>query len=230
MLLLELSAGEKCRGPAQTQSVVTRWSQCRQHSKMNCCHALLKYFLIISNLVIGLLGLLILSGGLWLHFGEGSFEETVEGIKNQTSISSEEFKKVDETLETLQQHDNLNYFLLAVGGVAVFVSFFGCCGAKRESVCLLTLYSFLTIILIVLQIAAIVILNINKHLQGEIAEKLEIKLEGSYDLSTMFFGATTGVSILYLIATLCFCRSVKDSETSGKYSTELDRFPRTERV
>merc|ERR1711971_1096961 len=108
---------------------VTRWSQCRQHSKMNCCHALLRYFLIISNLVIGLLGLLILSGGLWLHFGEESFEETVEGIKNQTSISSEEFKKVDETLETLQQHDNLNYFLL-------------------------------TIILIVLQIAAIVILNI----------------------------------------------------------------------
>merc|ERR1739838_822500 len=92
--------------------VVTRWSQCRQHSKMNCCHAFLRYFLIISNLVIGLLGLLILSGGLWLHFGEESFEETVEGIKNQTSISSEEFKKVDETLETLQQHDNLNYFLL----------------------------------------------------------------------------------------------------------------------
>merc|ERR1739847_213880 len=83
---------------------------------------------------------------------------------------------------------------------------------------------FLTIILIVLQIAAIVILNINKHLQGEIAEKLEIKLEGSYDLYTMFFGATTGVSILYLKATLCFCRSVKDSETSGKYSTEMDRF------
>merc|ERR1712184_65732 len=129
----------------------------------------------ISNLVIGLLGLLILSGGLWLYFGEESFEETVEGITNQTSISSEDFKKVDETLETLQQHDNLNYFLLAVGGVAVLVSFFGCCGAKRESVCLLTLYSFLTI---------------------------------------MFFGATTGVSILYLIATLCFCRSVKDSETS----------------
>merc|ERR1711936_337293 len=204
-------------------TVVTRRSQCRQHSKMNCCHAFLRYFLIISNLVIGLLGLLILSGGLWLHFGEESFEETVEGIKNQTSISSEEFKKVDETLETLQQHDNLNYFLLAVGGVAVFVSFFGCCGAKRESVCLLTLYSFLTIILIV-------ILNINKHLQGEIAEKLEIKLEDSYDLYTMFFGATTGVSILYLIATLCFCRSVKDSETSGKYSTEMDRFPRTERV
>merc|ERR1712061_612619 len=118
--------------------VVTRRSQCRQHSKMNCCHAFLRYFLIISNLVIGLLGLLILSGGLWLHFGEESFEETVEGIKNQTSISSEEFKKVDETLETLQQHDNLNFFLLGVGGVAVLVS-------------------FLTIILIVLQIAAIVI-------------------------------------------------------------------------
>merc|ERR1739847_67138 len=221
-------------------TVVTRRSQCRQHSKMNCCHASLRCFLIISNLVTGLLGLLIFSGGLWHHYGELSFEITVDGIrttilathlfKNPKSILSEEIKKVDEMLETLQQNDNLNYFLLAAGGVAVLVSFFGCCGAKRKSVCHLTLYSFLTIILIVLQIAAIIILNINKPLQGEIAEKLEIKLEGSYDFSTMFFGATTGVSILSLMATLCFCRSVKDSETSGKYSTEMDRFPRTELV
>merc|ERR1712121_317346 len=103
---------------------------------------------------------------------------------------------------------------IGIGAVTFLVSLFGFCGAKKESVCLMTTYIIFTIILIIIQVSAITIINIQdskiQEYKSEAANLLNIELENieiSHRFQTIFFGVTTGVSLLFLLGTLCLCRS-----------------------
>merc|ERR1712133_252477 len=97
------------------------------------------------------------------------------------------------------------------------VSLFGFCGAKKESVCLMSTYIIFTIILIIIQVSAITITNIQdskiQEYKSEAANLLNIELENieiSHRFQTIFFGVSTGVSLLFLLGTLCLCRSARN--------------------
>merc|ERR1712156_376720 len=97
-----------------------------------------RFTLIIANCLLALLGLLLLAGGVW---------RIVDGL--------------EEAVKEAASHKYFNYALLAMGGVTLLVALFGFCGAKKESQCLLSLYSICVFIILLLQIAAIVFINVD---------------------------------------------------------------------
>merc|ERR1712062_528842 len=114
-----------------------------------------------------------------------------------------------------------------MGGVTLLVALFGFCGAKKESQCLLSLYSICFIILL-LQIAAIVFINVDdaniifiKEKISNEAAKIDIEhpeklTPGSKFVQNLFFGVSSGLSaiILFFTVTLC-CRARREERVQG---------------
>eukprot|EP00091_Calanus_sinicus_P024997 TRINITY_DN9296_c0_g1_i6.p1 TRINITY_DN9296_c0_g1~~TRINITY_DN9296_c0_g1_i6.p1 ORF type:complete len:195 (-),score=31.71 TRINITY_DN9296_c0_g1_i6:103-687(-) len=186
---------------------------------MSGCSSCARLFLVLSNLVLALLGLLMIGGGVWLTVDQGTVKDIVENITNYTTSQLNLPKEAEETFNNIYSHEFLNYFLIGIGGVTFLVSLFGFFGAKKESVCLLTTYILFTILLIILQVSAIAIINIQdsniKQYQAQVGNFLNIELdnmEGSHRFQTIFFGVSSGISILFLLVSLCFCRSARRPE------------------
>jgi len=186
---------------------------------MSGCSNCIRVLLTVSNLMLALLGVLLLGGGVWLTVDQEQVEDFVGKFSNYTNSDVELPVEAQETLDEVSKHDYFSYLLIGIGAVTLLVSLFGFCGAKKESICLMTTYIILTIILIIIQVSAIVIINIQdskiQQYKSEAANFLNIELENievSHRFQTIFFGASTGVSLLFLLGTLCLCRSVRKPE------------------
>merc|ERR1712004_244131 len=101
------------------------------------------------------------------------------------------------------------------GGVTLLIALFGFCGAKKESQCVF--------IILLLQIAAIVFINVDDANINFIKEKIsneaakididdpEKLTPGSKFVQNLFFGVSAGLSaiILFFTVTLC-CRARRE--------------------
>jgi len=56
----------------------------------------------------------------------------------------------------------LPIILITLGSIVVFISFLGCCGAIRESVCMTMSYAVCLLVLLILQMTIVVLLFTNK--------------------------------------------------------------------
>merc|ERR1712107_825948 len=163
-----------------------------------------RFTLIIANSLLALLGLLLLAGGVWRIVDDGSLREVANEIRD-TQEWDEVKKGVDgleEAVKEAASHKYFNYALLAMGGVTLLVALFGFCGAKKESQCLLSIYSICVFIIILLQIAAIVFINVDDANISFIKEKIsneaaKIDIEdpekltpGSKFVQNLFFGVS----------------------------------------
>merc|ERR1711944_34938 len=179
-----------------------------------------RFTLIIANSLLALLGLLLLAGGVWRIVDDGSLREVANEIRDT--------QEWDEAVKEAASHKYFNYALLAMGGVTLLVALFGFCGAKKESQCLLTLYSICVFIILLLQIAAIVFINVDdanidfikKSISNE-AAKIDIEdpeklAPGSKFVQNLFFGVSAGLSaiILFFTITLC-CRARREERVQG---------------
>ena len=189
-----------------------------------------RFTLIIANCLLALLGLLLLAGGVWRIVDDGSLREVAKEIRD-TQEWDEVKNGVDgleEAVKEAASHKYFNYALLAMGGVTLLVALFGFCGAKKESQCLLTLYSICVFIILLLQIAAIVFINVDDANISFIKEKIsneaaKIDIEhpekltpGSKFVQNLFFGVSAGLSaiILFFTITLC-CRARREERVRG---------------
>ncbi|CAL1532430.1 unnamed protein product [Lymnaea stagnalis] len=95
---------------------------------LGSCYTCIKYLMFAFNFIFWLLGCAILGVGIWLRVDEN----TVEFMKESTLV---------EIFHTLA------YVLIAIGFFIMVIGFLGCCGAIRESQCMLaTFFLFLFII------------------------------------------------------------------------------------
>ena len=189
-----------------------------------------RFTLIIANSLLALLGLLLLAGGVWRIVDDGSLRKVANEIRD-TQEWDEAKKGVDgleEAVKEAASHKYFNYALLAMGGVTLLVALFGFCGAKKESQCLLSLYSICVFIILLLQIAAIVFINVDDANISFIKEKIsneaaKIDIEdpekltpGSKFVQNLFFGVSAGLSaiILFFTITLC-CRARREERVQG---------------
>ena len=189
-----------------------------------------RFTLIIANCLLALLGLLLLAGGVWRIVDDGSLREVAKEIRD-TQEWDEVKNGVDgleEAVKEAASHKYFNYALLAMGGVTLLVALFGFCGAKKESQCLLSLYSICVFIILLLQIAAIVFINVDDANISFIKEKIsneaaKIDIEhpekltpGSKFVQNLFFGVSAGLSaiILFFTITLC-CRARREERVQG---------------
>merc|ERR1712226_958478 len=157
------------------------------------CSNCLRVLLTLSNLVLALLGLLMLGGGVWLTVDQEQVENFVEKFSNYTNSDVKLPEEAQETFDEVFKHDYFNYLLIGIGAVTLLVSLFGFCGAKKESVCLMSTYIIFTILLIIIQVSAIVVINIQdskiQQYKSEAATFLNIDLENievSHRFQTIF--------------------------------------------
>ncbi|KAG7323762.1 hypothetical protein KOW79_013464 [Hemibagrus wyckioides] len=102
-----------------------------------------KYLLFIFNFIFWLMGSLVLAVGLWLRL-----ENDTVSLLNSDTAPVTFFIGV--------------YILIAAGGLVMLVGFFGCCGAVRESQCLLGSFFACLLIIFAAEVAAGVFGFLNK--------------------------------------------------------------------
>merc|ERR1712038_570620 len=189
-----------------------------------------RYTLLIANSLLALLGLLLLAGGVWRIVDDESLREVAKDIQDTQEWDDvkEEVTGLEDAVKEASTHKYFNYALLAMGGVTLLVALFGYCGAKKENQCLLSLYSIFVFIILLLQIAAIVFINVDdanidfiKKSISTQADKIDIEhpeklTPGSKFVQNLFFGVSAGLSaiILFFTITLC-CRARREERVQG---------------
>merc|ERR1739844_33106 len=188
-----------------------------------------RYTLLIANSLLALLGLLLLAGGVWRIVDDESLREVAKDIQDTQEWDDVkgEVTGLEEAVNEASTHKYFNFALLAMGGITLLVALFGYCGAKKENQCLLSLYSICVFIILLLQIAAIVFINVDdanidfiKKSISTGADKIDIDVEnlkpGSKFIQNLFFGVPAGLSaiIFFFTVTLC-CRARREERVQG---------------
>lgn len=97
------------------------------------CYGMIKYILVFVNLIFWAVGLAVVVLGSWM-------------LTDKTFLVS---------LSEQEHHYNMGlYVLLGAGILIIVVSFLGCCGAFKESQCMLVTFFSLLLVVIVAQVAA----------------------------------------------------------------------------
>lgn len=111
---------------------------------LTCC----KYLMFFFNLLIFIGGAVLFGAGIWVVVDGGSFKDIV-------STDPLIFGAV--------------YLLIVVGGVIFVTGFLGCCGAMRESKCLLNTFFIVVLILFIIELAGIILAFVNENKLSEVA-------------------------------------------------------------
>merc|ERR1712130_912586 len=190
----------------------------RRKSKEEKVKMCVRYTLLIANSLLALLGLLLLAGGVWRIVDSESLREVAREIEDTQEWDDvkEGVDGLEDAVKEASSRKYFNYALLAMGGITLLVALFGFCGAKKENQCLLSLYSICVFIILLLQIAAIVFINIDdanidfiKNSISKEAGKIDIDVEklqpGSKFVQNLFFGVSAGLSAIILFFTVTLC-------------------------
>merc|ERR1712172_482253 len=210
--------GSQCRRQSQRRN--------KKQKKVKMC---VRYTLLIANSLLALLGLLLLAGGVWRIVDDESLREVAKDIQDtqEWDAVKGEVTGLEDAVKEASTHKYFNFALLAMGGITLLVALFGYCGAKKENQCLLSLYSICVFIILLLQIAAIVFINVDdanidfiKKSISTGADKIDIDVEnlkpGSKFIQNLFFGVSAGLSaiIFFFTVTLC-CRARREERVQG---------------
>ncbi|CAH0554486.1 unnamed protein product [Brassicogethes aeneus] len=97
---------------------------------MGCATGLVKYFVFLANLIFALAGLaLIIIGCLYkFHYSEAS-----AALPSDFSLAP--------------------WLSIIIGGIVFVTAFLGCCGAVKESTCMLTTYAIILLTIFIVQVA-----------------------------------------------------------------------------
>ncbi|KAH0951475.1 hypothetical protein HN011_002049 [Eciton burchellii] len=124
---------------------------------MGCGMGVIKYLLFIFNFIFVLCGIAILALGVVVKVGSKNYAERMKDIT-----------------------DNLTFpaiTLIVIGSIIFVIAFFGCCGAIRESHCMVVTFATLLLTVLIIQVAvaiyAFVVLKDIDNIQdfGEIYNK-----------------------------------------------------------
>ena len=76
------------------------------------------------------------------------------GVGIYLKVGDNKFIDVAEELSTISKYATLGNLMIAVGVIILIVAFFGCCGAIKESQCLLTVFFTFLMLIFILELAA----------------------------------------------------------------------------
>ncbi|KAJ0032987.1 hypothetical protein NQD34_000094 [Periophthalmus magnuspinnatus] len=124
-----------------------------------CCTGFLKTMMFVFNGVIFLAGVAILGVGIWVQVDSGSLTSVVESIPGAPP--------------GLDQLSSVSYVLIAVGAVLLVIGFLGCCGAVRESRCMLLTFFSIVLIIFIIEVAGAIVLLVFEDLVPKLLEGLE---------------------------------------------------------
>lgn len=97
--------------------------------------------MVLFNLAIFLAGGTLLGVGIWVSVDSGSFIKIFGVLPDNIAA----------------QFVNVGYFLIAIGALLLILGFLGCCGAQKESKCLLITFFTIVLIIFIAEIAGAVV-------------------------------------------------------------------------
>ncbi|KAH8370690.1 hypothetical protein KR093_004695 [Drosophila rubida] len=110
---------------------------------MDCGTSMVKYILFIFNTIVSIVGILGIVYGVLILKTIGTIE-----VNGQVGFPPQAILPIG---------------LITLGSIVVFISFLGCCGAIRESVCMTMSYAVFLLVLLILQLTLIVLLYTQKE-------------------------------------------------------------------
>jgi len=106
-----------------------------------CVANLLRYILIGTNLVVFIASCIVLGFGIYAIADSASLMELI----NMADLPPEAAPKIDSFITAA-------YLFIVIAVFAMILAFFGCCGAWKESKCMLSTYFAMVLVLLVLVI------------------------------------------------------------------------------
>ncbi|XP_065513601.1 tetraspanin-1 [Caloenas nicobarica] len=104
------------------------------------CFTFIKVMMILFNLTIFLGGGTLLGVGIWVSVDGQSFVDIFGALSS-----------------SILQVVNVGYFLIVIGSILLVIGFLGCCGAQKESKCLLIMFFSVVLIIFIAEVAAAVV-------------------------------------------------------------------------
>ncbi|XP_078332400.1 tetraspanin-18-like [Crassostrea virginica] len=143
-----------------------------------CGNTCLKYILFITNFIFFLIGLGTVGLGIWALLDD-------DKILILTEVGDTGSFDVASLIRTGA------LVLIASGGTAVLIGFFGCCGAVKENNCLLFAYCVVMVAILFVQIAAVVIAavfqsKVTEDLKAFLKSRVNAQYEGSVSTGDAF--------------------------------------------
>ncbi|XP_060757514.1 tetraspanin 35 [Neoarius graeffei] len=114
------------------------------------CFGFLKTMMFLFNGIIFLAGIGILAVGIWVKVDNNSIMDLLQSLPGVPPA--------------LQQVLNVSYLLIAVGGLLLLLGFLGCCGAVRESRCMLLLFFVIILIVFIAEVVGAIVIAAFKGL------------------------------------------------------------------
>ncbi|XP_035515389.1 tetraspanin 34 [Morone saxatilis] len=130
-----------------------------------CCSSFLKIMMFIFNGGIFVAGAAILGVGVWVKVDSGSLLGLLDNVEDIPS--------------GLSQLVNVSYLLIAVGAVLLVIGFLGCCGAVRESRCMLLTFFSIVLIIFLAEVAGAVVLLVFQDVADQLLGSLEDEVKRS---------------------------------------------------
>ena len=187
---------------------------------MSCCRSFLKLSITFANILFAVIGLLMLLGGLWITYDQNDILEKIANITENTNLPEAQ----KDNLEDLYNYKYLNFLVIGIGALTFLVALIGFCGSVKESSCLLSTHIFLAAVLLVIQVSIIAFINIQDKsltdLKEDIKDVLQLgAIQISHRIQTIFFGATSGATLIFLMASIYLWKS--SSRKSDGYMEPL---------
>ncbi|XP_077389566.1 tetraspanin-1 [Festucalex cinctus] len=104
------------------------------------CFTFAKVMMVLFNLLILVGGLTLLAMGIWASVDETSYLQILGPFSSQD-----------------MQHVNVGYFCIAIGALLVLLGLVGCCGAHKESKCILLTFFSIILIIFIAEVASAVV-------------------------------------------------------------------------
>ncbi|XP_058034144.1 tetraspanin-1 [Ahaetulla prasina] len=123
------------------------------------CFTFLKVMMILFNLAIFLGGAALLGIGIWVSVDSKSFLNIFGAIS-----------------ASVLQFVHVGYLLIAIGVVLFLLGFLGCCGAQKESKCLLITFFSIILIIFIIEVAGAVVALVYTSLAQTLLQATVAKL------------------------------------------------------
>lgn len=116
-----------------------------------CCESLIKYFMIIANIIFALIGTILIGFGAYAQIE----------AKDYLNFLGDNYV-------------NTPIFIIILGAIIFVISFFGCCGASKESKCMMYTYGFFLFLILIAQIGAGIAAF---ALKGDLKDAIEVNMQ-----------------------------------------------------
>jgi len=117
----------------------------------NCCESIVKYFMVLCNILFALAGIILIGFGAYAQIA----------AKDYLNFLGDNYV-------------NTPIFIIILGGVVFAIALFGCCGAWKENKCLIYTYGTILFFILIAQVAAgIAAFALRGPLKTEISKNME---------------------------------------------------------